>query len=308
MNIRIFHIFALLGAALPLAATEAPDTLVNAAGAQRVVVTETPQGMSVHVQGVHGNPASSVTYTQSFDNDGGEDQGRGHRTTRTAARSLPFSLPGDCGCNDGAPRVEGVVSGVGIGLSHAYDAPSGWNLEMGHSLQITWPMILGVRCRLAPSNSVAAGVGVGWRNYKSTSGAACMAPNGQGGVGTGAFGDVADPLSSRIKVFSLQVPVVFSQYLGFSWPGGGRARLSLGAVFNWNAHASLETAWRDARGNVVREYHEGLHQRKCTIDPYAALAFGVLSVYAQYSPMTVLHGHGSPDMRPLTVGIGIGMP
>lgn len=305
ITIAIFTISA-IAALVSAAPVEVPDTLLQARKPMRAVVTQNGDSLSVVIVDKDGMVSS---FTQ-YDEDTGNAPTEKAAATPWLQTGLPFVFPADCGCNDGdGERVQGVMSGVGFGLSMAYGAPADWGLRMGKSLQITWPMILGIRVRLARSTWATVGVGVGWRNYKAN-GLLQMVPNGQGGVGVAPYPDhgVSDPMNSRLKIFSLQFPVVFTQSLGFKLPCGVKPRLSLGAILNWNSHASLCTAFRDDKGNVVHQSYEGLHQRKFTVDPYASISCGTLSLYVQYSPMNILEGHGSPKIHPLTVGIGLSMP
>lgn len=284
-------------------AQEKADTILNIPEASRLIMIETSQGMNVIIDGPDANSRGQATYAQLFKHKPVPSQ------IPCNKRRIPFAFPGDgaekCDCIYSADKWEGIISGAGIGLTAATGAPEAYDFEMGKSIQITWPMIFGVKYNLSHLNYFSAGIGVGWRNIKTT-GSVELTENSYGGVGAD-FAPSNAPINSRIKIFSLQMPIVFSQRLPWG-VGPWAARVSVGPILNLNTHGSVKNGFRDADGNRVQVYDNKIHQRKFTVDAYLSLHVGDVDIYGQYSPMNILQGHHSPTIQPLTVGIGFGMP
>ncbi len=136
-----------------------------------------------------------------------------------------------------------------------------------------------------------------WLLNMSTVDSVCL--NGEGGIKPDVYPEEVEPRSSRIKVFSLGIPLLISQKFGRSGMG-----VTAGAILNFNTHASLKTDYRTANGNEIEEYAEGFHHRRITVDLFGCLQFWKsCGLYVRYSPQSVLQGHNSPQFRPLSAGI-----
>ncbi len=198
-----------------------------------------------------------------------------------------------------------VVRGFMFGFVDGVDSPV--NIDMGRSFEIGILQLPGVRYTLPRGNTtLSAGLGLFWRNYRMSGTDICFEPDGHGHIGIGQYPVDTDPSYSRIRVFSLSLPVVFEQRLPVRVPGKDRLGLSAGVIFNYNAHAGVKTEWHDAASNVVEQYCGSVGHRVFTVDFLAMVRFcRFAGLYVKYSPQTVLTGSLSPRFRSLSTGVTI---
>ncbi|MDE6496467.1 MAG: hypothetical protein K2L30_09565 [Duncaniella sp.] len=293
---RIYHIATAAVMALTAfaaSAGEPVDTVMSVSNPASVSITESPEGMRVTVSGIDGNSGYESSYFQGYP--------AGARVkARQETRWYPFSLAGNRPRRGKIHHWDLVTGGLGLGMVNAPGAPQAMGLEWEKSFEISWLHILAVRYT-SRSLGVSAGIGVDWRNYKVTTDTR-LQPNGQGGVTWGSYPADAQPRNSRLKVFSLQFPILYHQHLPFRI-SGFQPKIVVGPVLNWNSHASLRTKWRDAEGNDMEEYNSGVHQRRFTVDLFGALSLnGWANIYCRYSTQTILQGYGSPRFRSFSIG------
>lgn len=202
-------------------------------------------------------------------------------------------------------RWDAVVRGFMFGFVDGVDAPV--NIDMGRSFEIGMLHLPGVRYTLPKGyTSVSAGLGLFWRNYRISGTDVCFVPDGHGHIEIGQYPADTDPGYSRIRVFSLSLPVVFEQRLPLRVPGKDRLGLSAGVILNYNAHAGVKTEWRDAASNTVEQYCGSVGHRRFTVDFLAMVRFcRFAGLYVKYSPQTVLTGSVSPRFRSFSTGISI---
>ena len=197
-----------------------------------------------------------------------------------------------------------TVGGPGIGWVNACGQPEGMGVEMGKSLEISWLNMIAVKYRMPwKSSHLSIGFGLDWRNYRISTSQNRFIPTENGGVATGQYPDDVEAKGSRLKVFSLGVPLLWHQTLPFRFIGDN-CSLRLGAVFNYNPHASMKTKWETPDGEKAEQVTDHIGQRRFTIDFMAALHIGYgLNLYVKYSPNSVLRGSGQPSFTPLSSGL-----
>lgn len=265
-----------------------PDTVLSVNGARNVIIKESPDGFELQINGSKGDSLAMVTYSESFDSDVTVKS----RFWRSILKEDRYNVD----------KWSLRMGGPGIGWTNACGAPDGMGFEMGKSLEISWLNALSVSYDIfSLRSSISVGIGFDWRNYKITTDRRLTFENGV--VGSAPYPEGAVAYDSRLKVFSMGFPVLYRQNLGFKVLGEN-AQLSIGAIFNYNGHASIKTRWRDAMGHKSKESYDHVGQRKFSID-YIVMArlCGFVGVYARYSPMTVLQGAGQPEFRPFSTGL-----
>jgi len=110
--------------------------------------------------------------------------------------------------------------------------------------------------------------------------------------------DGCEPQSSRLKIFSITMPMIFRQKLH------GRWGVFVGPVVHFNVRASLETKYVDAAGESIKiSTHKNLHATPVTVDLMAGINFSALALYARYCPQRVIRDGYGPSFRTLTTGI-----
>lgn len=77
---------------------------------------------------------------------------------------------------------------------------------------------------------------------------------------------------------------------------------SLGAIVNFNTHASLKTRYK-LDGNEYKLTDSNIHQTPVTVDLQAAVGYKTVGFYVKYSPCKVLDSTYGPEFSALSVGI-----
>lgn len=277
---KIFTAILALLACLSAYASTPTDTTYRFTNADTVRIVESASGIVVNVVG-----DESIEIDRQF------TEGVLHRTHRG------FSFrPGR------SSRVDVFVQGLMLGFVSAAGAPEGMDVEMGKSLEIGVLNLLGVKYCYSRTSEFSIGFGLDWRNYRSTRGTLFVAEDGR--VGLSTFPQEVTPRFSRLKIFTLQFPILYSCRLGRA--AGNSAWLSLGPVMCLNTHGSLKTSWLDAEsGEKTTVTSNDIGQRKFTIDFIGTLSLGGIGVYVRYSPYKVLTSAQAPDFATLSAGFGL---
>ena len=158
--------------------------------------------------------------------------------------------------------------GLGLGWVDATSTPA--SFKTGRSLELQWLTVVGA----------------------ASDGRLAMLP----------YPDGSSSRSSRLKTFSLTVPVIFRQRIGAG------VDIAAGIVTDFNVHASMATKYNDdAEGKIKENASKHLHQVPVSIDLIAGLSFHRLGAYVKYSPCRVLKKGWGPEIKPLSAGIAIGL-
>lgn len=286
-------IITILGAMLCTAAAtaaspEKADTVMSVDSPDRVTITESPDGVSIIVNGLKGDSTFVASHSRRFD-----------APTRVNAKSWHAPIP----LSRSRSGWEFTIGGPGIGWTMAVGQPDGTGIEMGKSLEISWLNMVALAYRMPwQSSALSFGFGLDWRNYRNSTSASCFVPV-DGRVEIGSYADGVSGTSSRLKVFSLGIPVLWKQKLPFRMLGT-QATLSLGAVFCYNSHASLRTCWTEPDGTKAVRTSNRIGQRRFSIDLIGLFTIaGPMSAYVRYSPNSVLRGPLQPHFRPFSTGL-----
>lgn len=283
----IIAIVAIMAAATA-GAVENQDTLLNVKDCDKVIITESAHGLKVNVKGAPGDSTFSTVYALDYGDEA---------VVRSQQRK--FGLPpgfrwmwsgnSDPGTESHA-RWECVTGALGVGFNNA----TGHRLphQMGKSFELQWLIVLGAQYKINKSSNLTMGVGIDWRNWRYTRGDVCVVPADGGTVALGRYPEGAHTYGSRIKMFSVTVPLLYQVKLPLKVPSG-HAALIAGPVLNLNTHASVKTWWTDADGHEKSMSSNNIGQRFITVDLMAAVKFcGWASVYFKYSPQTILEAPG----------------
>ncbi len=186
------------------------------------------------------------------------------------------------------------LHGVGFGLVSAIDAPAGMKVDMSSSYEIMGPALEWAYYPGTSDLSLSWGIGLNWKNYRMTGHTRFMKQDGM--VMLGDYPEGADIKFSRLKVFSLTLPLMlrydFTRKIDFSF----------GPVVNFNTHASLKTRYT-LEGKKVKETAKDLHQNRVTVDVMAHFSVGTIGIYAKYAPCKVLNTEWGPDFRGFSAGM-----
>lgn len=287
---KIILIFFLLTVILPLNAQISLDTLLSVSNPERVIITESPQGTRVSVAA--GGESILIEYPDSAR----------VRTSSSISRSI-FNLPGipcgrhkeSCGCFGNGWSISS--DGLCIGLTDARDQTGGGGLQWSKSFEINWLSCINVGYEFSRSR-IYFGLGFDWRNYKATAFGRWLEPDGDGGLCWGNAPEGASVRFSRLKVFSLQLPLMYVWRIPKSF-----LKFRMGPILNFNTYSSIKGVYDDPFGNRCEYFRKDFERRPVTLDLFASLSYhNALGIYVRYSPMKVLKDTSPINFTPLSLG------
>lgn len=294
---------ALIATATAHAAAES-DTIVYASAVDSVTVMESKGSTHIILSGINGS-AENITYV--LPKPDGAVVRTHNEPKEKEDKMAEFLNKVDKNINRASGSKWSVaIGGLGFGWNMALDKnPAGMQLRANQSWDITWLYALGVKYSIkALRADLSLGLGFDWKNYKMASEPWFVPGDGkQVGLGDMPAGTVAH--SSRLKVFSLSVPLVYRQSLGFKLPACGTpVRLAVGPVLNFNTHGSLLNKYTRADGVEMEQSTNHIGQKKVTVDVYGGLFLNSwLGIYVKYSPMNVLDK--GPQFKSWTMGVSL---
>lgn len=273
-----------------------PDTLYKNNSTSTMIITEDPDGVTLDIKSHDKENDARIRLVEYSDNSSVS-------IDQHTSRFQTFSYT-NCAVGIKAnSHWDAVCGGLNIGLVNALNQPGDMRLQWSKSFEIGWVNAFAVRYshRMA---SVSLGIGFDWRNYNTTSHTHYMTPVAAGtGVATVPYPDGVKSGNSRIKVFSLGFPLLYTQRIPHS-----TLSLTAGGIFNLNTHASLLTHYTDTDGNSIEEFSQNVHRRRFSWDLYGAIKFyNNVGLYVRYSPQSVLYGRDVPKFNPLSVGVTLFM-
>lgn len=183
----------------------------------------------------------------------------------------------------------------GFGWVNAVNVAEGLNVDMGSSYELMIDHLLSWKYDPWYSGtSFSIGFGLNWKNYRMTGGTRFIKEGAK--IVLGDYPEGADIKFSRIKVFSLTVPLMVSQVLS------RKISLSVGPVVNFNTHASMKTRYT-LNGKKEKLTDNNIHQNRVTVDLMALLNIKSVGLYVKYSPTNVLDTEYGPKFKSLSTGL-----
>lgn len=289
LNIIIFSA-ALLCSSTGLTAQTPADTLSKVTDATRLIITENPDGVKIKILRSENGDTLSELIQRSFDGPVLLEQRNWHSSLGHEISNSNWDL---------------CMGGPGIGWISSAGQPSGMGAEMGKSLEISWLNMISLKYTMpCKTSGLSIGFGFDWRNYRITTSGSRFAATDNGGIAIAPYPEGVTAHGSRLKVFSMGIPILWTQSLPFRTIDRRRFCMSAGVVLNYNSHGSLLTQWTDADGNKVKHKTNHIGQRRFSVDliALAKIAWG-LNLYVRYSPQTVLRGPDQPKFRPFSTGL-----
>ena len=181
---------------------------------------------------------------------------------------------------------------LGVGVAIPTNAPDGYGFAPFKS----WEIFFGPRYGYTPKNAsqtYSFGLWVDWRTYGLSTDKMFAVQDGV--VGLVDYPVKAESKYSRIRVFSLSVPLTFTQRFG-KWS------IDLGPVVNFNLYGRVYNRY-ELENDKMDMSTKGLEYRPVTIDLMAGFQHGGFGAYLKYSPMSVLKKDKGPQFHSLTLGL-----
>ena len=254
-----------------------------------VVIVEDGEQFAIQIFGEEGNP----DYQYSYQRDNNDNT---NENISENGWDIDIPVVSDMMKTDKKPsRFSFDVGGLGFGFVDALDAPANMDVKMHSSYEIFIDHLVGIRYR--PTRQTASflvGFGFGWKNFRMTELNRFVKDGNT--LGITAYPEGADPKFSRIKKFSLSIPVMFQQELGKDFS------ISAGAVVNFNTHASMKTKYiLDGEERTYTD--DNIHQRKVTVDIMGQINFKEVGLYVKYCPQDILDKTFGPAFNSISTGI-----
>lgn len=169
------------------------------------------------------------------------------------------------------------------------------DVAMASSFELSWINVIGAKYNNGKGQRVTIGVGIDWKNYKLHHGHCFMRDDNQV-ITVNDYPQNATKCYSRIKVFSLGLPIIFRQRIGKSFD------LFLGEITNFNVHASMYTRYRLNDEKMVFKSSK-IHQTPVSIDLITGLKYKKLGFYFRYNPFKVIKSDYAPAFSTIATGI-----
>lgn len=295
-TLKYIFVLSLLFSFKTYASEEVPDTLMAVDSPSKVIITESSQGTKITVTDNTSGAEEShlITYAP----------GANVTTSRKSSVSL-FNIPGlesmnrneNCGCS--GSRWSLGADGLCIGLNEAHGRTGGGGLQWSKSFEISWLSCLNIGYSFSRSR-IYLGLGFDWRNYKATADRHWLVATESGGVEWGEAPEEAIVRYSRLKVFSLQMPLLYEWRIPKS-----RLKLKLGPILNFNTYSSLKGVYDDSFGNRCEFFTKKFKRNPTTLDFFGSISYrSALGIYVRYSPMKVLKDPSPINFTPFTIGVG----
>lgn len=285
---KIFLIFSLILFPFISIAQTTTDTLLNVTNPEKVTITESSQGTRISLG--DGRETFLIEYPDSSKVS----------TSRSQSRAMIDFPSINCGRNTGRQYNAWSlgVDGICIGLNDALGQTGGGGLQWSKSFEIGWLSCLNIGYSFGRSR-VYLGIGLNWRNYKSTLPGQWLQPDGSGGVQWGSAPEGVDVRSTNFQVFSLQLPLMYRWAIPKS-----ALKLEMGPILNFNTSAQIKGVYNDRAGNRCEYYTKDFDRRPVTLDFFGALSYrNAVGLYVRYSPMKLLKNPSPVNFAPLTVGV-----
>lgn len=293
---RYIASFLLLFPLISHASTESQDTIIAVDSPSKVLITESCEGTLITVTDNEKGKEEShfVAYTS----------GAKVSTSRRSYTSL-FNIPDLDFLNNKYGRSNQDrgwtigIDGLCIGLNQAHGQTGGGGLQWSKSFEISWLSCFNIGYAIK-SSRIYLGLGFDWRNYKATADCKWLTISSNGGLEWGHAPSGAIVKSTNLKVFSLQLPLMYEWRIPKS-----RLKLKVGPILNFNTYSSVKGIYDNAEGNHCEYFRKDFDRNKVTLDIFGSLSYhNALGIYVRYSPMKVLKETSPINFTPFTVGVG----
>ena len=274
---KYFLTLALAAVGMAANATEMNDTVVFT-NARKVAVLTNDSVQKVRISGKDGDEKFYYESTVSIN----------HSATKWIKKTV----------TDDESKL---VLDLGYGWAIPTNTPNGHGFAVFKSKEF----FFGLRYCYTPKKALqtySVGLWCDWRDYAVPKNN-MIGKNADNIVTFGEYPANASSTDSRIRIFSLSVPFLFTQKFGKK----GKSSFSLGPVVNFNVRGRINNEWTD--DDVDWESStKSIGQRPVTVDIMGILKGDGIGLYCKYSPMSVLkkkseNGVENPQFQSLTFGL-----
>ncbi|MGM9687471.1 MAG: hypothetical protein ACI3YD_00330 [Alloprevotella sp.] len=265
------------------------DTIIDLHAAQRVLMQEKDGNILLRIEGRDKDTLFTMHYTG---------------VNRTLADSLLTPS------KRRKHKNEWDFGNFHFGLVNAFGTPQGMDVDMGSSWEIGFSPVCYRWYNRRQSAYLSVGIELNWKNFRMTGRNRFVKDESDQLIIAPYPEEAAHVDFSRLKVFSLGVPVIASTDITRD------IAVDLGVILNLNTYASVKTRYRAANetllpGTTVMQKvlttEKRLHEQRVTPDFMLRLRWRGVGIYAKYSPCKVLNTAWGPGFTPFSTGISFGL-
>ena len=265
------------------------DTVTVIEQPSQVIITETPNGVKVNVQGSKDNNSANYTYTVEHQ---ANDMVNTSQEKDWEIR-FPFSKDDSVKRYHWSVTMDGFYMGGGIHHS--------WDL-INNSFEIGLLNFAAINYDSHYGQNISLGVGIHHKSFSLKRPNMLVRDEMIDVVSAMHYPEGAESkdCSSNLNMWALQFPLMFRQKIYKSFA------IRLGGIMNWNYMAQVNNHYKIGKS----DYHiteKGLKQNKITFDLMGGLTLGQIGIYCRYSPNEVFKkGYGPEIKNTWTLGGCIG--
>lgn len=294
--LKYILLFVTVSFILPVEAYELEkDTMMKIESPVRVVITENSAGLEIDAENKTDGTLTSLTLEYP-------DNSSVTSRQTTFKDKIKGILDGNSSKCRGCSKFDFVIDGICIGLVNAAGQGQRQGFQWAKSFEISWLECLGAAYSFGYS-SLSIGLGFNWRNYKVTTDNLYLVPSYEKGIVWDRAADGIKVKGSRLKVFSLQIPLLFRLHIPKT-----SLYFKCGPILDFNTYASIKTKFENLEGIGEEFFTKGIKVRPFTVDFFGSISLcRAVGVYVRYSPMKVMDALGSINFRPLSLGVCFGI-
>lgn len=263
-------------------------TNISCQGITSVLVCERPTDVKVDFVNESGYP-QSYTFTFSDPDNRNVKSYIGPRGT-----DFGFTIS-----RSKTTEWEVISQGLALGWVSPLNEATALNSSMWRSTELSWLMIVGVRMRHR-AQSLSMGLGINWQNIV-LKGDRYFHKNADCTITLDPYEPDMTDRRSRLKIFSLQVPVLYGLNFGHKRYLG----VQFGPIVNFNTGGSIKTQYK-YDGSKYSVKTTGIGQRPVTVDLFASFNYRAIGWYVRYSPMKKLRDRADLGFSTISTGIMLG--
>lgn len=281
----------LLTSVLTATATETGDTILHKTDVKEVVLTDNDSIVALTIKGTKDEPDYTFNYEKQM------KAGAVSKLTEHSIFGFDLFYSKKNKQNRKLLSDALMAGGLSFGFVTTTGAPEGLDVDMGSSYEISWEIFNVYKASRCGHHAVSAGFGLNWRNFRLDGRQRFVkTPDG---ISLADYPAGADIDFSRIKVFSLMVPISYNYKPSRHW------LLRFSVIPCFNTYASIKTRYRNAEGQKVKDMAKHIHQSPVTVDFRVDARWHGVGLYAKYSPCRVIRSDFGPKFTPFSTGVSL---
>jgi hypothetical protein len=275
MKKTIFIIAAMFAMAQVCNATS--DTVTVIENPSQVIITETPNGVKVNVQGSKDD--ESANYSYSVEHQAND------KVITTQEKDWEIRYP--FSKNDSKGHWAIIMDGfyMGGGISHSWDM-------INNSFEIGLLDIAAINYDSHHGQDISLGVGIHHKSFSLKRPNMLVRDEATSVVSPAFYPDGVElkDRSSNLNMWALQFPLMFRQKIYKSFA------IRFGGIMNWNYLAQVNNNYNIGKSEYQVKL-KGLKQNKITFDLMGGLSLGHIGIYCRYSPNEVFKKGYGPEIK-----------